>query len=280
MELRGNNMSECYSEKFIINEYIKNNSEFDEKNLYMGKSLYEVIRIIKGIPLFLEDHLKRLYKSANATGLDIWMQKEKIQKNIRELSKANNIENGNVKIVFNYSKEKKTFLCYFIKASYPSKEMYEKGVKTSLYHAERQNPTAKVINISLREATDKIIKETGVYEVILVNKDGYITEGSRSNIFMIKDDKVYTAPIEEVLPGITRDYIIKACTNLGYDVIEKRINYKDIEKLQGLFISGTSPKVLPISKVENIDFDCKNKIIIEIMNEYDKILEDYISRNR
>ncbi|QGU95043.1 aminotransferase class IV [Clostridium bovifaecis] len=273
-------MSECYSEKFIFNEYIKDNSEFDEKNLYIGKSLYEVIRIVKGVPLFLEDHLKRLYKSAKATGLEIWMQKEEIQKNIRELSKVNNVENGNVKIVFNYNEDIETFLCYFLKASYPSEEMYDKGVKTSLYHAERQNPTAKVINISLREATNKIIKETGVYEVILVNRDGYITEGSRSNIFMIKDYKVYTAPIQEVLPGITRDYIIKACINLGYDVIEERINYKDIEKLQGLFISGTSPKVLPISRVGNINFDCKNKIIMEIMNEYDKILEEYINRNR
>ncbi|MFU0823695.1 aminotransferase class IV [Clostridium sp.] len=274
-------MSECYSDKFIINGYIKEKYEFDEKFLYEGKSLYEVIRIIKGVPLFLEDHLKRLYKSAETTNLEIWLKKEEIEKSIKELSKINNIENGNVKIIFNYNKNnERNFLCYFIKAKYPSKEMYEKGVKTSLYQAERENPTAKVINTNLREAADRIIQETGVYEVILVNKDGYITEGSRSNIFMIKNNSVYTAPVCEVLPGITRDYIIKACRNLGYEVIEERIHYKDIENIQGLFISGTSPKVLPVAQVENKKFDAKNKIVIEIMKEYDRILEEYINSNR
>lgn len=274
-------MSECYSDKFIINECIKEKSEFNEKVLYDGKSLYEVIRIIKGVPLFLEDHLKRLYKSAETTNLEIWLKREDIEKSIKELSKINSIENGNVKIIFNYNKDNnKNFLCYFIRTKYPSKEMYEKGVKTVLYQAERENPTAKVINTNLREATDRIIQERGVYEVILVNKDGYITEGSRSNIFMIKNSNVYTAPVCKVLPGITRDYIIKACENLGYEVIEESIHYKDIENIEGLFISGTSPKVLPVSQVENKKFDAKNKIITAIMNEYDRILEEYINSNR
>ncbi|MBE6044679.1 MAG: aminotransferase class IV [Clostridium thermopalmarium] len=274
-------MSECYSDKFIINECIKEKSEFNEKFLYDGKSLYEVIRIIKGVPLFLEDHLKRLYKSAETTNLEIWLKREDIEKSIKELSKINSIENGNVKIIFNYNKDNnKNFLCYFIRTKYPSKEMYEKGVKTVLYQAERENPTAKVINTNLREATDRIIQEREVYEVILVNKDGYITEGSRSNIFMIKNSNVYTAPVCKVLPGITRDYIIKACENLGYEVIEESIHYKDIENIEGLFISGTSPKVLPVSQVENKKFDAKNKIITAIMNEYDRILEEYINSNR
>lgn len=274
-------MSECFGHKYILNGEIKPSSDFDSEKTYKEKSLYEVIRIIKGIPLFLEDHLNRLYKSAEVTNLEIWLKKEEIKKSIIDLSKANNIENGNVKIVFNYVKGKRdSFLCFFIKATYPTDEMYKNGVATSLYNAERQNPNAKVINLTLREATDKIIKEKGVFEVILLNRDGFITEGSRSNIFMVKDNDIYTAPVVDVLPGITRDYIIKACNNLGYNVIEKRVHYSEIKNLQGLFVSGTSPKVLPISKVDDMKFDPNNKIIREIQKEYDKILDEYVDKNR
>lgn len=279
MELRGNKMSECYNEKFIRNNEVIMSSDFEDEILHRGKSLYEVIRIIEGTPLFLEDHLDRLYRSANITNLEIWLKKEEIKESIKKLSKINNQKNGNVKIVFNYDGEEKTYLCYFIKHKYPSQEMYEKGVRTSLYNAERENPNAKVINSNLREATNKIMKETGVYEIILVNREAYITEGSRSNIFMVKDNNIYTSPVKDVLPGITRKYIIKACRNLGYDVIEERINSKDVNTLQGMFVSGTSPKILPISQVDNIKFDPNNEIIRALMKEYDKIIENYIKNN-
>ncbi|MCD3216645.1 aminotransferase class IV [Clostridium botulinum C] len=272
-------MKECYGEKFILNNEIKDITEFNNKYLKSGKSLYEVMRIINGVPIFLEDHLLRLYNSSKMTGLRVWMEKEEIKDNIKKLCYVNNNQNVNVKIIFNYNKGIRTFLAYFIESEYPTEDMYIDGVKTSLYCAERENPNIKIINQSLRDNTNKIIENTGVYEVILVNKDGYITEGSRSNIFMIHDGQVITSPIGEVLPGITRKYVIKACINLGYKVIEKRINYKNIDKLQGLFISSTSPKVLPICKVDNIEFDAKNEMIQNIRCEYNKILDNYVKNN-
>lgn len=271
-------MSECYRNLFIKNNKIFNTEEFKDEYLNKGKTLYEVIRIIDGVPLFLEDHLDRLYSSEKITGLKIWLSKEQIKDSIVKLAKANEISGGNVKIIFNFTEENKNFLAYFIKHSYPSEEMYIKGVPVGLFFAERENPTAKVINLSLREATDKIIKEKGLFEVILVDKDGFITEGSRSNIFVVIKDKIYTSPLDKVLPGVTRKYIIKACSNLGYQVIEERLNYKEIEQLEGLFISGTSPKVLPINKVENINFNPENEMIQNIRVEYENIIKDYIKK--
>ncbi|KEH98132.1 aminotransferase class IV [Clostridium massiliodielmoense] len=272
-------MKECYGNKFILNNMVRDIEDFDYKYLREGKSLYEVMRIIDGVPIFLEDHLLRLYNSSKMTELGVWMEKEEIRNNIQKLCEINNNKNANVKIIFNYNKGVRTFICYFIESTYPTEDMYENGVKTSFYCAERQNPNIKIVNQNLRDETNKIIEETGVYEVILVNKDGYITEGSRSNIFMIKDGKVITSPIIEVLPGITRKYIIKACINLGYQVIERRVNYKNIDSVDGLFISSTSPKVLPISMVNEVEFDSKNEMIQNIRHEYDKIINNYIKSN-
>ncbi|APH14981.1 aminotransferase class IV family protein [Clostridium sporogenes] len=269
---------ECFNEFFIENEKIKERDSFEESFLKEGKSLYEVIRIIGGAPLFLKSHLERFYNSAKLEGLNLWLDEEEIKEKINRLIEINKVSIGNIKLVFNFNKGKNNnFLCYFLKHNYPEDIEYKRGVKTILYHGERENPNAKVINMDFRKIVGEKIKEEKAYEAILVDRNGYITEGSKSNIFMIKDGKVITAPIEKVLPGITRQNIIDVCKNLNLQVEEEKVHYKDIDKLDGLFISGTSPKVLPIKSVDEIEFkSSKNKLILSIMEGYNKAIEEDI----
>ncbi|APF27959.1 aminotransferase class IV family protein [Clostridium sporogenes] len=267
---------ECFNEFFIENEKIKERDSFEESFLKEGKSLYEVIRIIDGAPLFLKSHLERFYNSAKLEGLNLWLDEEEIKENINRLIEINKVSIGNIKLVFNFNKGKNNnFLCYFLKHNYPEDIEYKKGVKTILYHGERENPNAKVINMDFRKIVGEKIKEEKAYEAILVDRNGYITEGSKSNIFMIKDGKVITAPIEKVLPGITRQNIMDVCKNLNLKVEEEKVHYKDIDKLEGLFVSGTSPKVLPIKSVDEIEFkSSENKLILSIMEGYNKAIEE------
>ncbi|GAA0061496.1 aminotransferase class IV [Clostridium sp. CTA-1] len=267
---------ECFNEFFIENEKIKERGSFEESFLKEGKSLYEVIRIIDGAPLFLKSHLERFYNSAKLEGLNLWLAEEEIKENINRLIEINKVSIGNIKLVFNFNKGKNNnFLCYFLKHNYPEDIEYKKGVKTILYHGERENPNAKVINMDFRKIVGEKIKEEKAYEAILVDRNGYITEGSKSNIFMIKDGKVITAPIEKVLPGITRQNIMDVCKNLNLKVEEEKVHYKDIDKLEGLFVSGTSPKVLPIKSVDEIEFkSSENKLILSIMEGYNKAIEE------
>ncbi|WMJ81286.1 aminotransferase class IV [Clostridium sp. MB40-C1] len=274
-------MGDCFREKFIYNNDVRVSKEFDLFNPNGGKSLYEVLRIVEGVPLFLEDHLERLENSAKVTSLKLWMKKDEIRDKIYELCKVNDIFLGNIKLIFNYQEdESKNFLAYFIKHKYPSRDMYEDGVATALYHAERENPNAKVVNSKLREDTNNFIKEKNVYEAILVDNNGYITEGSRSTIFAIKGEKVYTSPIKDVLPGITRKYVLKVCEQSKIDVIEKRIHYTKIDDIDSFFICGTSPKVLPIHKVDYTKCDIDNYILEKIKVGYDNIIKQYINLNK
>jgi len=137
-----------------------------------------------------------------------------------------------------------------------------------------------VINTDFRAKVDAEIAENNVFEAILVDRDGNITEGSKSNIFMVKGNQVITAPLEAVLPGITREVIIDLCRELEIEVKEEKIHFENIKELEGLFISGTSPKVLPICKVDNIGFDSSaNKTILSIMEAYNKKIEKYSLEN-
>ena len=118
---------------------------------------------------------------------------------------------------------------------------------------------------------------TNAYEAILVDENGNITEGSKSNIFMIKDKQLITAPVNFVLPGITREIIIEGSKNIGYSISEENVNYKNIGDMDGLFISGTSPKVLPIRMVEKHCFNSsENDNIRKIMEAFDIKVENYI----
>lgn len=260
-------MSECIHKYFVLNNQVKDCNEFDDNLLRDGKALYEVIRIIEGKPLFLQKHLERLENSAKLVDVELWITKDEITEKIRELIEENNITIGNVKLVFNV--DNKIFLAYFIKHHYPSEEDYKNGVKTIFYHGERENPNAKIINMNFRELVEKEIKEKKVYEAILVDKNGFITEGSKSNIFMIKGKKVITSPLEAVLPGITRNVIIEVCRKMGLEVLEEKVHYKHVKDLDALFISGTSPEVLPISRVEDLSFNSsRNEVVLKIMDGY------------
>jgi branched-chain amino acid aminotransferase len=264
-------MKECINEYFVQNNEILKNEFFIQDMVSKGKSIYEVIRVIDGKPLFLEEHLKRIVNSCSLENKDILMSEEQIERGINELIKWNDVQNGNIKLVFNYKEGSNTGLIYFIKHSYPEAKLYEEGVDTTLFFGERTNPNAKVINSTFREQVEKVIKEKQVFEAILVDKDGFITEGSKSNIFMVENGIVVTSPLNNVLPGITRGVVMDIVKSLGIGFKEKNISYKDIQGLEGLFITGTSPKVLPIKTVDNCFFkSSENEIIVKIMKEYDK----------
>lgn len=272
-------MSECFSRYFICNSEVEKSEEFDENILHKGQSLYEVIRIIDGKPLFLDKHLERMDNSSRVSKLSLWLSKGEVKEKILQLIKVNNANLGNIKFLFNFQEgNRKTFLCYFVKYHYPTLQDYENGVHTILYHGERENPNAKIINVDFRTMVDSEITNSNAFEAILVDRNGHITEGSKSNIFMIKNNDVLTAPLKDVLPGVTRNVIMGLCKNLGINLKEEKINYNDLQNLDALFISGTSPKVLPVSSVDKIKFkSTQNEIVVKIMKAYDKALKEDIS---
>ncbi|OOM77903.1 branched-chain-amino-acid aminotransferase [Clostridium puniceum] len=238
------------------------------------KIIYEVLRVIEGKPIFLENHFKRMKNSFELIDEKVTLIYGDISNKVYELIKNENKLEGNIKIT--YEVYSKTLKIFFIEHSYPSAEMYENGVKTILYFGERENPNAKIVNENFREKINKEIKDNNAYEAILVDSNGYITEGSRSNIFMVKGNRLLTSPVKAVLPGITRQEIIKLAEKLKIEVEEVEYKYLDINKLDGMFISGTSPKVLPIKSINDINLDPNAGIIRKLMIEYDNKVNQYI----
>jgi len=243
-----------------------------------SKVLYEVIRVLSGVPLFLERHLERLESSAKLVGSTVKPIAGNIEKSIYELIKANNCPDKNIKItVHSLNKENPDYLAYFIHSSYPTDEEYSSGVHAILLREERNNPNAKIVNSSFKERVAAALSDANAYEALLVNSENEITEGSRSNVFFVKDGIVYTAPKSNVLIGITRVCVFELCSRLGIKIEEKPIYTASLCEMDGVFMTGTSPKLLPISTVDEMHFGSPdNHVIKALMKGYDEMLEDYI----
>ncbi len=270
-------------EKYLIcNGSMIDRESYKPCNDFAANIVYEVIRVIDGVPLFLEEHMDRLVKSSEMISMDIRPLSGSIASNIKKLIEVNNKPAKNLKIlVYKGDKSYIDYSIFFIQSNYPQPELYEKGIKAILFNALRENPNAKVQNSGLRERVNKALSESSAYEALLVNEAGEITEGSKSNVFFVKNNSLYTSPKQEVLLGVTRTRVIELARSLGIEIIEASIHKSFLEKCDGLFITGTSPKVLPISNVDEFNYESsKNETILSIMKAYDSLIEDYIKRHK
>lgn len=243
-------------------------------------TIYEVIRVISGIPLFMERHIERLEASARLIGYSIDSISNNIRQSIAELIKANDNPEKNIRIVvYNMENTVPDYSIYFIHSSYPTPEQYETGVHGILLKEERSNPNAKVVNSGYKERVAAALADANAYEALLVNSKDEITEGSRSNVFFIKNNEVLTSPKGNVLIGITRVYVFEICRDLGIEIIEKPISVSMLREMDGVFITGTSPKILPISTIDDMSFNsARNPVIKTIMTSYNDRIEEYIKK--
>lgn len=266
---------------FIKNNRIVDAADFDPRFMQAGQSVYEVIRIIGTVPLFVEEHLKRLNKSVNIVHRSLFISENEMMDQIQVLTKQCAIENGNVKLVLQYNgpNTETNFYAFFIEHYYPSESEYRTGVDTITFNAIRSNPNAKVANLDLNARINQEISTHKVFEAVLLDANGYITEGSRSNIFMIKDDTIFTAPLHNVLPGITRSKILAICQQQNYPVEERNLRPADLINMDAIFLTGTSPNVLPIKQVDSMCFSsAANPLLIEIMRQYDVMIADDVNK--
>jgi branched-chain amino acid aminotransferase len=273
-------MNECHGKKFVLNGDLQPGELFDNSLVYEGDSIYEVLRMVKGSPVFFSDHMERLATSVRLQHKEDLADVPALRKAIINLTRSDKKKETNLKIVFNYNNGSSNWLVYFIEPIYPSEEQYKKGVKGILFSAERKNPESKVINHKLRSSIyHKLIVEGG-YEALLVNKQNLITEGSRSNIFFLKDETLVTAPDNVILNGITRKHILEICRKNHIKVDMTCVNADEISNYDAVFMTGTSPLVLPFYCIDDKYFNVKLPLMERLRKFYMAKAEESIRHFR
>jgi branched-chain amino acid aminotransferase len=156
--------------------------------------------------------------------------------------------------------------------------MYQNGVESEFFRAERIDPNIKKINPALIERISTFIKTENIYDALLVSEGETIMEGSKTNVFFIRDNSVYTAPGSLVLKGITRQKVFELCKNLRFQIEETLIPAMDLQTFDAAFFSGTSPKILPISRIANIRFQPNHEILRLLMHAYEEMIAAYMMK--
>lgn len=228
-------------------------------------SFYEVIRLRDGIPLFFDDHMKRMSEGISTRYKPNHDIPVRVRAGLDALVRQELFPEINVKVTVTFTGEDWSLRICYIPSSYPDEEMIRTGVRLIFFHAERIEPGVKLLNNRLRRSVNDELERRKAYEALLVNSAGFITEGSRSNVFFLTDGgTIYTAPDNIVLQGITRRYVLEIISQEGLDLVYEAVSEAGISRFRSVFITGTSPMVLPVQSIEDHEYEVSNPVMERI----------------
>ncbi|MFT3738885.1 MAG: aminotransferase class IV [Breznakibacter sp.] len=242
-------------------------------------NVYEVVRAQQQVVLFAEDHFERFCKSLHVANKPVDIRFSAWHNQLDLVLQANHMADNNIRIDRYYHADRLIYdIITPVASKYPDSTQRRTGVTTILQFDERHNPNAKITDLKVRGKANEIIAETGIFETLLVNHSKEITEGSRSNFFAIRHNKLITAPDHMVLQGIMRKKLLEICHSLMIEIELRPIRIDELNDIDGAFLTGTSPRVLAVSSIDKIRLSPSHPIIVQLYNAIEKLVENYIQK--
>ncbi|RXE56580.1 branched-chain amino acid aminotransferase [Methanoculleus taiwanensis] len=239
-------------------------SVFDHGLLY-GDGVFEGIRAYNGKIFRLEAHLERLYDSAKTLDMQVPISREEMTEVIKETLRKNNLRDAYIRPVVTRGKgdlgldprkcPKPTVIVIAVSWGAMYGDLYEKGLKAVTVSvrrtpAESMPPNVKSLNY-LNNILAKIeANYKGGDEAIFFDTNGYVSEGSGDNIFVVKNGEIITPPTLNNLRGITRLVVLEIARSLGITVREQNLGYYDLYSADEVFVTGTAAEVAPIRDID------------------------------
>lgn len=258
---------------------------FDHGLLY-GDGVFEGIRVYKGKIFKLEQHLDRLWASAEALRIKIHISRDEMTDIQRRCVEANNITDGYIRLVVTRGVGTlglnpnlcpvPGIVCIADQITLYPPEMYQKGMRVIVANRPKtpiecldprikslnylNNIMAKVEAIHLNRSLGITDPKDQLLEVIMLNTDGNVTEGSGDNIFIVKDGKLITPPTEVgLLEGITRRFVKDTlCPALGYVCTEREFSIQEIYDADEVFLTGSAAEMIAVREV--LEHDGKGNV--------------------
>lgn len=247
-----------------------NNLEFT-----YGFGVYETMKVRKDILYFPEQHIERLMYSAKCIGLEHHFASKQVIQYIKDLVAKIHVDACNIKILLIGASKPENVLLYILPLAplFPDRNLYKQGAFLSSIKHERWMPQAKTLNMLPSYVMYTQAKKQGSYDALLVDHEGNITEGTRTNVFVMQGKTIISPPREDILEGVTRLTIEKIALRNGYKIQEEKISRKDILEFESMFLSSTSSKIIPVRKVDTDEYPSFSPELLGLMKLYDAALE-------
>ena len=235
-----------------------------DRGFIFGDGVYEVIPAYGGHLFRLEQHLQRLHDSLQGIHLENPLDNQQWQQVIEEIVKRNDNDQQDQSIYLQVTRGaakrdhifpdeiSQTVFVMSTPMLAVSQEKLDKGV-SAITHDDIRWRYCHIKSIALLPNTlmRQIAREAGADEAIL-NRDGKITEGAASNVFIVKNGKIITPAKDEcLLPGITRDLILEIAADAGLDYSESDISFDDLQTADEIWLTSSTKEILPVTQLDN-----------------------------
>jgi branched-chain amino acid aminotransferase len=244
--------------------------------LIRGYGIFDFFRTSGYTPLFLDDYLNRFIRSAEKTYLNLAYDKGALREIILSLVEKNELYNGGIRMLLtggisdnHFSPAEGSLFIFCESLQFPSTSKYEEGVKLLSVDHVRAIADIKTTNYAFPVWHSADWKKEGAEDVLYYHQ-GFISESSRSNIFIIKDGKIST-PDRHVLHGITRMRVLE----LAKDVEIRPISLEEVFDADEVFMTSTTKKILPVTRIDStrIGSGQPGKITLRLMEEFKSMEE-------
>lgn len=281
-------------EKFVINI---NREIFDEKSakisvldrgfLY-GDSVYEATRTFNRKGFRLDQHIDRLFSSAEKIYLEPTLSKQEIISEVEKTIGASPFDNISIRIILSRGNNSdlgldpdlalSNNLIIITKEIKPNPTWwYETGVSMIFYKKKSSNvgPLPKAGNYVENMLAFREAKQQNAFDAIMINPEGFVTEGTTSNIWLVKDNRVYTPPLSVgILEGLTR----KTLLGMNLNIEEKKLIAQDFLLADECFLSSTTRDLVPVISIDNhkIGPGTPGTTTLKLLSLY----RDYVTKDR
>ncbi len=260
-----------------------------------GDSVFETMRTIGGYPFQLSKHIDRLFHSAEGLSLKIPVTKkglgDEVFRTLRAYYKKYPKSELYVRIVvtrgygdigFDPKLCPRPTLLMIVKKIRPlAQKFYEDGINVAVVSVIRNHPRALDPNIKSGNYLNNVLafieaKKRGANDAILLNEEGFLTEASNSNLFLVKNGMVMTPSIESgVLKGLTRAFIIEVAKKHGMNVEERKIKKEELFQADECFLSSVLKRVLPVTRcnLKAIGGGSVGPVVKKLLQWFDKEAE-------
>ncbi|MFH1422441.1 MAG: branched-chain-amino-acid transaminase [Planctomycetota bacterium] len=251
--------------KFISDSKDALISVLDHGFLY-GDGIFEGIRMYNGRIFKLDEHIKRLYDSAKSIYLNIAVPPEEMTKLVIETCRKTELKDSYIRLVISRGVgdlgldprkcPKPTLVIIADKIALYPPEKYLSGIKVITASTRRNRPDSLSPQVKSLNYLNNILAKIESFrvsadEVVMLNDEGYVSEATADNIFILKNGKIYTPPSYlGILEGITRCTVIDLAKELGYEVKETPFTLHDIYSCDECFLTGTGAELIPVVEID------------------------------
>lgn len=236
--------------------------DIEDRGYQFGDGVYEVVGVYSGKPMLMDEHLKRLERSAKEIQLNLPYTMPELKRQLTQLATQNQLEEGI--IYLQVSRGASPRWHEFPEGNIPAVTVAYTREEERMTDIEDNGGTAvltedirwlrcdiKSLNLLPNVLAKQKAVENNAVEAILHRGDT-VTEASASNVFIVKNDKVYTHPANHyILNGITRQKILELCSKHNIPVVEETFTVKQLLEADEVFVTATKSDIIPILKVDD-----------------------------